>query len=197
MLGYDGSGKSSLLDRLRAEEYGVSTWKDLAQFRELSFMQPALLAPHLYRESLPPLTRSAFLLIALYAEYEFIIAPAIKKYGVVFADSYYLRPIAKELVKGKGAEALLASVVAVLPPPELIIKCVLPLEVAFRRKQNVSLNEVLAEPNDFFDFRHFQAQVLETSLRLSPCRNVIELNCNQDINQVYAELKSLLKAYFL
>ena len=70
LLGFDGSGRSSVLQKLHEDGYRVSTWRNLQDISELEFMRLSSKSPGKWRENLPPLTRGAYLILALIAEYE-------------------------------------------------------------------------------------------------------------------------------
>ena len=69
---------------------------------------------------MPPLSRAAFVASALFYEYDFIIAPELEQGNTVIVDSYYLRPLAKEIVKGRANRQVL-EVVKVLPSPCCVV----------------------------------------------------------------------------
>jgi thymidylate kinase len=117
LLGYDGSGKSTLLDQFRRDGFATSTWRQLQSAPQMEFMRVATIDPGRYREALPALTRATYLLIALFAEYELHIQPTLQEQHLLFVESYYLRPVAKELLKGRAASPLLLQAVAYMQTP--------------------------------------------------------------------------------
>lgn len=194
LLGYDGCGKSTLIENLQKDGYPVSSWRCLRAIPELEYIRPATITPSLYREELPPLTRSCFLLSALFAEYEFSIQPTLQKYGFVVVDSYYLRPLAKEIIKGKASATLLLTAHSLLPPPSLVIVCNVSIETAYKRKQRPSLNEVFTDCCSFVDFKQFQTRVLEKALSFVDATQVEYIDCECSPEQAYTGLIGMLNS---
>lgn len=191
LLGFDGSGRSSVLDRLGREGYAVSTWKYLKDIPELAFMRESSTTPGRYREGLPPLSRAVYLLLALFAEYEFIIKPALDRNKLVIVDSYYLRPVAKEIVKGKCRREVL-NLALILPPPSAVIVFDISPEEAFRRKTALSQNEVLLEKT-VSDYCAFQQAVLKVALEMVDAAIVHHIDASQPPEDTYRQVKNYLR----
>lgn len=193
LLGFDGSGRSSVLQRLSQEGYHVSTWRRLQDIAEVEFMRASSESPGRWRESLPPLTRSAYLVLALFAEYEFIIKPCLETNELVVVDSYYLRPVAKEIVKGRSSPEVL-RLVYMLPPPTAVIIFDISPEICFQRKGMPSVNEVLSE-HTLADYCTFQTSVLETAMGMIDNSIVYHVDASRSVESVYQQVRAILERF--
>ena len=174
IIGGDGCGKSTLIDRLKAKGYPTSTWKDIGkcidhtQVSEGLRSYVRLLTTTRLFPDLGPLSRFSLTLSLLFAEYEFCISPALKKWGYIIVDSFYLKLLAREIVK-HSQWPMLINVNDFLPKPDLVILLVVPPEIgferSFRRKAFISEYEVRESPTKE-DFVAFQQDVLEECRRL-------------------------------
>jgi thymidylate kinase len=193
LLGFDGCGKSSILKRLESNGIATSSWQKLRDIPELQFMKKAATYPRRYRERLPPYSRAAFLMLSLFAEYEFVIEPALESKQLVVVDSYYLRPMAKEMIKGKCSEAVLQTA-KLLPPPSAVIVFDVTPEEAYRRKKRPSPNEVF-DSQTFPDFSRFQQRVLGVALNLvDPCI-VYHIDANHSVEHSYKQVTEILRRF--
>ena len=164
LLGADGSGKTSLFNRMRQERPG---WKyvsaqpfDLYPIRGLEYMSWALEThPREYVKRMPPLTRTLFFMKTLAIEYEYHIAPALASGSVVICDSYFYRFMSKERVHNPATNGLFEVMRRYLPPPDLILWLDVPLAVAYRRKPTLSEFEVGGDYSQG-GFVDFQREVL-------------------------------------
>lgn len=191
LLGFDGSGRSSVLQKLSEEGYQVSTWRYLQDIVELEFMRLSSQSPGKWRENLPPLTRSAYLILALFAEYELIIKPCLERNELVIVDSYYLRPVAKEIVKGKSSKEVL-KLVHLLPPPTAVIVFDISPEICFQRKGILSVNEVLSEQT-LSDYCTFQNNVLKIAIGMIDDSIIYHIDASRPEGSVYQQVKELLE----
>jgi thymidylate kinase len=178
---------------LRTEGYSTSSWRYLRNIPELEYIKKGFSSPMSYRDHLPPYSRAAFLLSALLAEYDFIIEPAIRTHGLVVVESYYFRPLAKELIKGKSSMDVLRPAF-LLPRPEAVILFDLPADEAFRRKGKPSAHEVLLQPTQQ-DFRSFQKRVLETSLGMVEPDIIHRVDAGRSHEEVYQQVKEIVARY--
>jgi thymidylate kinase len=191
LLGFDGSGKSSCLGELKRMGYATSSWTDLRDVAELSYCREASVNPRLYRENLPPFTRAAFVLSGVFAEYEFLVEPAIKKGRPIIVDSYYLRPIAKEIIKGRSVTAVL-ELASLLPAPRAVIVFDIGAETAFQRKVELSMHEVLKNLT-LSDFTCFQRKVLDHALTLVNSSTVFHIDANASHDQVVRQVLKVIE----
>jgi len=193
LLGFDGSGRSSVIERLGREGYTVSTWKYLKDIPELAFMRESSSTPGRFREELPPLSRAIYMISALFAEYDYIIKPALDKNKLVIVDSYYLRPVAKEIVKGKCSREVL-NLALLLPPPSGVIVFNIPPEEAFKRKTQISLNEVLLTKT-LPDYCIFQQEVLKTAIEMVDASIVHYIDASQSPEYTYRQITDYLERF--
>ena len=183
LLGCDGCGKSSCLQRLEQNGYMTSAWQMLADVPELNFCRTAAHSPGQYREALPALSRAVFVASAIFYEYDFIIAPALRRGKTVIVDSYYLRPLAKEIVKGRANRQIL-DIVKLLPAPDEVILFDVDLTIAYTRKDTISINEV-TQDTTLADFVSFQRQVLDTAVGLVSPGTMHHVNAGLPAEQVF------------
>lgn len=194
LLGFDGSGKSTLLARLRADGIATSSWRDLQELPEMNFFRPVTLDPGRYRSALPPLTRAAYLLIALCAEYEILIEPRLNAGLLVVVESYYLRPLAKELVKAKAETGFLRTATAYMREPSDVVVLEVPPEVAFARKGMLLTANDVAQTDQaptLEAFASFQKEVLACALMLAGGARIHVIDATVTADEAYRALKNI------
>jgi len=171
--------------------YQTSAWTYLRDIPQLSYCRDASVKPWLYRENLPPMTRAAYVLSAVFAEYEFLVEPALLQRRIVVVDSYYLKPIAKEIVKGRSSAPVLA-LASLLPSPRAVIVLKIAAKTAFRRKAAISTHEVYKNLT-LSDFTVFQQKVLDYALGLVETSIVFHVDANVSHDQVLFQVLEVIE----
>src|ERR1044072_1529457 len=139
LVGIDGCGKTTILNHLASRGHHVSSWKYLSSVP--NNRSPRLTKTTLeyirglpfgdYVNDLQPFSRASFVLSLIFAEYEYIIKPLLDAGSDVITDTYYIRPLAKEVMRKKANKAVVMAA-SHLPPPDLVVKFQLDPKEAYR-----------------------------------------------------------------
>jgi len=201
LLGIDGSGKTTILMKLKEMGFCVSSWKLLDSTpnqalygsSEFSTIQYIRGLPHgNYVDNLGPFSRAAFILSLIFAEYEFIIRPHLDAHRQVITDTYYIRPLAKELVRKKSSLTVIKSLTQ-LPHPRLVVYLRITPETAFYRKRGkVSQHEVVHEKT-LSDFVSFQTSVDKMCKKLIKGMNIVSIDASKSVDEIVDQIVSLLE----
>lgn len=192
LLGFDGSGKSTVLGRLAKAGFSTSTWKNLRTLNALRHRREVLKAPGQFRGHLTPMMRAIFQAQVLYEEYELLIQPKRRKGETVVVESYYLRPLAKELIKARSEWRILQQVAHVLPKPDYVVVLDLPPKVAFRRLQSSPAeHEYLRRPT-LRDFCKYQRAVLAAALGFAEDAALFRVDANREPDLVFNDIAAII-----
>jgi dTMP kinase len=202
LVGMDGSGKTTILQHLGNQGLCVSSWKALNAV-PIPNGKGALDEPTIryirglpygnYVNHLQPFSRAAFVLSLAFAEYEYLIRPSLDRGTIVTSDSYYIRPLAKELARGKSPATVLHALRG-LPDPELVIFLDVSPQVAFDRKRGiVSEHEVMKE-GTFPDFASFQREVDQLCKGLTCGMRTVTIDADRSACVVAAEVRQIVEA---
>jgi thymidylate kinase len=168
LLGTDGSGKSTVLSRVRLPGLVTASWRDLR-----SHDLPAMLAadaPTHIKDRLPGLSRAMFIGGHLVAQYEYLVRPQTDIGNHVLLDSYYFKLLAKERLLGT-VHPVLEELCAELPAPDGVIYLDVPAHTGLARKAGaISSYECFGEPTppSFLTFQTRLAAMLKDELARLP-----------------------------
>ncbi len=110
----------------------------------------------------------------------------------MIVESYYLRPLAKELLKGVADPVILGIIPKILPPPDLILDLDVPASVAYSRNGNsLSLHEVRSALT-FEDYALFQESVSTLALRLADDIEVIRIDGCKLSSEILSDVLGVL-----
>lgn len=176
ITGPDGSGKSTLMERL---------CKTNPNFREVSIwdaMQGGLFSSKQaiddYLCSLDANARVLFLAHAL--KQSLFLA---KDHEILLLNGYYYKYFATELALGASVE-LVDDLITFFPPSDLVIRLNIPSEVSFDRKQKLSKYECGAREATKENFIDFQLRTQEHWKNFDQ-NNWVEIDGTLDRDEVY------------
>jgi len=160
LAGIDGSGKSTILESLKDNNFKISHWKLLRFVKEakmLNFTNPAQ-----ELQSLNGIKRYRYIFNYINAEKRYLIDPWIKKDTDVISDGLFVKFYTKELVYKKLNLGFFRKMCP-LEGEEIFAFIDTPPEVAYERKtkKDISCYEYLSTPRDFI---MFQTQVRDKIL---------------------------------
>lgn len=160
ILGGDGSGKSTLIKRLKKlrPTWAFAHWKQFSAVTQLSSIAPGLDPPETLK-ILGPNARAAQLCYLAALEYDAIVSPAIMARRPVIVDSFWFKFAAKMKVLDMAAP-FLYEVCLGLPNPALILFLDTPLALAKARKASINFFECGGIPKDFIAFQAAIRQVM-------------------------------------
>lgn len=195
LLGIDGSGKSTALQRIKALEPNwrvtSASPRDLYPIEALPHMDYTLKHhPRNYVWSLPPLSRAAFLASAVITQYEFHVHPALSEGYTVISDSYYYRFLAREEILNPQGAVLLERMVEFLPHPDLVIMLDIDPEQALARKANLSMFE--SRDGTAATYVEFQRDVLRRLPRMLDEAVVRTIDACRPAPEVCADLHRVI-----
>lgn len=191
ILGIDGSGKTSLLDRFRktlSNVKAISAYpSDLFPIQDLDCFNWALdKHPSAYLPALKQLSRTAFHMQLIALEYDYYIKTNEK--NNIICDSYWYRMYAKEKMSDNLVEKLFLEFVEHLSIPDIVFLINIPYEVAYFRKSHNS---------DFETFKKNQEWIMAVVLQCLKHKNVeiIEINGLLEIEEKFQKVLTYFGGY--
>lgn len=161
LLGIDGSGKSTLVERLELPELVVTDWRELRNHELPQMLVPD--APTYIKASLPSLSRAMFVGGHLVAQYEYLVRPRLAAGHSVALDSYYFKLLEKERMLG-FAHPSLEFLCQELPQPDLCVFIDVPPEVSYRRRNGTVSPYEYYDDGSKDDYVRFQTDLRERLL---------------------------------
>lgn len=193
LLGGDGSGKSSVLQRLREQR---PQWQcasidpaDLYPLPGLDYMNWALeTPPRTYIKAWGPIGRATFLAHVMGLCYEERIHPALAAGRTVVCDSYHYRIWAKEQMLGSAGADVVAALGAALRPPDLLVWLgVDPITAWHRNGQSCQAYEAVGG-RTFEGFRAMQEGVRRLVLEAVSSLPLTLIDANRPLSEVTADV---------
>lgn len=188
IVGIDGSGKTSLVNRLKQQGFEPRTWRDLQQIPEAAHLAPP--RPTLVRSILSPLPRAIFVGGHFVAEYEYLIRPRLENGQSVLFDSYYFKGLGKETIY-KVVHPVFFEICRALPKPDVVFYLDVDPVIAFCRKKRLSPYEYLVSPTED-DFVAFQRQLARLLKATTNGIYTKVIDANQPLDEVELSVVSQL-----
>ena len=194
LLGIDGSGKSSLIQRLELPKLVATDWRELRNYELPQMLVPD--APTHIKAMLPSLSRAMFIGGHLVAQYEYLVRPRLAAGYSVALDSYYFKLLEKERMLG-FAHTSLEFLCQELPHPDICIFIDVPPEVSYRRRnKSISPYEYYNDGSED-DYVQFQSDLRERLLETVCAQSehvIVDGDCSEDelLERVTTRLEAVL-----
>lgn len=194
LLGIDGSGKSTLIERTQVSGVVATDWRELRNHELPQMLVPD--APTHIKATLPSLSRAMFVGGHLVAQYEYLVRPRLVAGHSVALDSYYFKLLEKERMLG-FAHPSLEFLCQELPQPDAIVFVDIPPEISYERRKGTISPYEYYDDGSKADYVRFQSDLRERLLDRISSENdhvVVDGLCGEEelFERVTLNLKEIL-----